>query len=65
MTRWRENKTSEEMYNKVFRDDVIALLIVGLNKSTGVKIQRTVQTKKSIILYDNFKSREKRQKKIS
>lgn len=39
-----EDKTTEGMHNKVLRADVIPL-IVGLNKSTGDKIHRTVQTK--------------------
>lgn len=48
---------------KVFWNDVTAL-IIGLHRSAGVKVQRTVkQTEKSILLYDNFKNKEKKGKK--
>lgn len=47
---------------KVFWNDVTAL-IMGLHRPTGVKVQRTVkQTEKSILLYDNFKNKEKKGK---
>lgn len=59
---WGEDVTRGRLKN-VFWDDTIVLLIVGLHKSTRVKIHRPVQTKKSTLLYDNLKHKEKKGKK--
>lgn len=47
---WEKDVTTKRLHKQVLGDTIV-LLIVELHKSTGVKIDRAVQTKKSQFYY--------------